>query len=58
MKKNNLNIFSNFNIDNFRNILKEKINNYRLKLFSNSLILDKLNNQTLKDSINVFFLDT
>ena len=58
MKKNNLNIFSNFNIDNFKNILKEKISNYRLRLFSNSLILDKLNNKTLKDYINIFFLDT
>lgn len=58
MKKNNLNIFSNFNIDNFKNILKEKTSDYRLRLFSNSLILDKLNNKTLKDSINIFFLDT
>ena len=58
MQKNKINFFSNFNIDNFQNTISEKLENYDVNIYSNSLIIDKLKKKILDNSINIFLLDT
>ena len=58
MPKNKINFFLNFNIDNFQNIISDKLENYDVNIYSNSLIIDKLKKKILDNSINTFLLDT